>query len=418
MQQEPEAQRSNMNPKNLKPIMRITRDAPRKSIGVMRLFNMSIKREMSYARLAELLRNEWRGSLVVLDTSFFARHEIDTSVWEALLENAMLIPRYVWRELAIWRDHPFANKDAAKLFRDAEQSRNPAIILDEHVGWSQAYKYGRAFYNSLLGFRKTVSRWIVADFESRHGRTPTRQELNDLFTARGTARDFHLLRKGYDDYGGHNFYADEDALVTAAMAALHRGRKTIVITRDGDLLDQFHKFWGLLGYHYQALLFSDIFAATPDTFRTRPLPQDRGAVDQYFLAANGFLVKKPVSDPAEFSRFVLPVNYQSVPIACMLLGGQPPDMTASIMSFAAERDMRRVILAKGVTRGRSTVREDGLNCHVTGLPCGIEDSRHWVAFVQDRVMICQNSPLQFPLLDRTHAVSHQEDIRTASLPPH
>ena len=88
--------------------------------------------------------------MIVLDSSFVGRHEIDACLWESMLENAILMPRYAWRELSAWRQAPFTNKDAAKLFCEAECSRNRAIILDEHVGWSRAYRYGRAFYNTIF----------------------------------------------------------------------------------------------------------------------------------------------------------------------------------------------------------------------------------------------------------------------------
>jgi hypothetical protein len=404
-----------MSAVRLKPVLRQLRSPMLPShTGSNRLFFINQPFEITYKQLATQLRSEWRGSLIVLDSSFVGRHEIDPAVWEAMLESAILFPRYAWDELKPWRENPFANKTFAAFLAESDRSRNPAIIFDHQLGWSEDYKYGRAFYNSLLGQRKSRSRSIVTAFEERMGRASRDNELNELFTANGTARDFHLLRKGFAEYGSRNFFADEDVLVTAAMAALHRGRPTIVLTRDGDLLDQFHKLWSLLTCHYQALLFAELHDAMPETFLARPIPWGQGKLDSYFVTGEGFLVRKPVHDPAELTRFILPIRRRQVPVACLLLGGQPPLMKAQLISFAAEKDMASVIRAKGATAGRVTTRSDGLNCHVTGLPAGVDSSRHWVAFATDRVMEFANSPLRLPLLDIGHAIEHAEGTRMAT----
>ena len=197
------------------------------------------------------------------------------------------------------------------------------------------------------------------------------------------------------------------------MAALHQGRPTLILTRDGDLLDQFHKLWALLTHHYQSLLFAEMYDAMPDMFVARSIPWGRGNLDKYFVSGEGFLVRKPVGDSAQFSRFVLPLRFTEVPVVCLLFGGLPPRMKLQALEFIAEKDMARVIRQKGATLGRAAAlgRTDCLNCHVTGLPTGIDCSRDWIAFPRDRVKVFSNSPLKYPLLDIASAVNHCEDIR-------
>jgi hypothetical protein len=143
-------------------------------------------------------------------------------------------------------------------------------------------------------------------------------------------------------------------------------------------------------------------------FLVRPLPRGADRLEHYFDCSDGLLVKKPASDPTRFSAVLLPIAYRPVCLSCFLLGGQPPDMTLTAYNSVAERDMHRVIRVKGATMGLSTDRLGGKNCHVTGLPEGVEDSRSWAVIVKDKSLAFKYSPLRIPFLDIAHAMHHRE----------
>jgi hypothetical protein len=233
-----------MNPHKVKPIIKVLGSAAPVHKGVERFFSDldRAKQPIAYGELAKIIERQCDGTIFVLDNSFIPRHEIDFSVWEALLRKRVVIPPFVWLELQDWLADPFSNKHMAPLFQQAKGSQTSRIILDHESKWPPDYFLAREYYVALLSDRKQRAHQIVKGFISKNGRPPNDKELQKLWQQHGNERDFHLLRKGYTDLAKPNFFADEDVIVTATMIAVLGGCDTVVLTRDADLLDQFDKF--------------------------------------------------------------------------------------------------------------------------------------------------------------------------------
>jgi hypothetical protein len=401
---------NSINPNNLKPVVRALNRTIENHRGIRRLqYHVpTTKRAMGYADLAAIFEQAGGGNLTVLDGSFVGRHEIDGRFWDALLRNKVLIPQGAWRELGEWISKPFSNKVMAEVFSGAGRRGHPSIVLDENVPWTKPYQRARAYYVTLLSLRKVRSRALVQTYEAAHCKDATSEERRLLFQTHGGERDYWLLKKGWEEFGGYKFFSDEEVIVTAVMAALATGKAVTILTRDGDLMEQFAKITALLTTHYQAMLFAEMYALAPEMFVIKPMPRDVPMLNAYFDCETSWLVKKPVSDPDDFVGMVLPLKYRRVWLSCMLLAGIPPYMTVTCVNFLAERDMDRLIRTKGVTGGLSTGRLEGLNCHVTGYPQGIPDYRRWVAFVKDKHVALPDGRMQISLLDCAHVTEHRE----------
>jgi hypothetical protein len=405
-----------MDPKKVKAVIRHLAGAKVVHQGSCRLgagFS-SEKSALDYARLARELGNADPGHSFLLDTSFFARHEIDQCVWDALFRGRVFLTRHVWTELDAWLKTPYSNGHVVERFRRATGQTDHSIVLDHELAWEPDLYCTRSYYSSLLSVRRQRSRQIIGDFESEHGRSPTNEEANRLFQINGTERDFQLLKKGFADFGKPHFFTDDDLVSCAAVLGLRTGRPVTILTRDGDVLDQFQKLMTLLTSHYQALLFADVYANSPSSFQTISMPST-STLESYFDCGQSLLVKKPV-DPDKFVEWLLPQDYQAVRLTCVLLAGDPPSMTLQLIRFQAEIDMLRLIRTKGLAGGRSTNRLGVRNCHVTGFPEGIDDPRSWVVIATDRTESFRGTTFNVARLDLRHVIEQREIFTTRRQP--
>lgn len=352
------------------------------------------------------------GTFFLPDTNFCTRHEVPERVWVSLMRRRVVISPFVWHELQPWLEKPFYNAEMAKLVRDSKGAKNSPILLDGEFPWDQPHLVARKYYVTLLSARKQRGRKLVNDFLAKTGRSPTSEELNRLFQIGGNDRDFHLLRKGSQDLGKENFFADEDLVTTAAMIALFGGCDTIILTRDRDVVDQFTKLADLLTWHYQAMLFAEQFAADVGSFVTVPMPRGIAEVDLFFEAEHSLLVKKKVENPDDFVGRLLPAEFQPVLLGCLLFGGEQANLTVTPFIFNAEFDVGRLMCVKGETKGLNTNKLDGRNCHVTGFPVEIKNPRNWVVVSRDKMYPITRSGEDgillecVPSIDYGHAVFH------------
>jgi hypothetical protein len=395
------------NTANVKPLIRVMRDSPPNPKGTPRLYHELIgsKVAITYSELAEQIDLANLATIFVLDSSFVPRHEVDACVWDALAKKRVVIPHMVRDELKPWLETPFSNKRFQEMVVGALENTSrsdgsPGVIIDDAFLWPAEYRVARQYYVTLLSIRKQRIRWSVEAFKSEHGREPSRDEMLRLCQKSGTERDFYLLKKGFDELGKPNYFADEDAVVTAGKIAFIGGCNTVILTRDGDVLEQFAKFTDLLTQHYQAMHFASIYSASPGDFATAPLP---GAPEwaHYFEPGESHLVRKHVH-PDDFVKSVLPADYEPVRVTCWLLGGQPPNMTISVVSYYAEKGIDQLLQVKGKTNGLSTDKLDGNNCHVTGFPIGLNDPRHWTVIAKDKLVQSEQREIQYAGLDWAH----------------
>jgi len=399
---------ANSGARKVKPVLRELSQAKLHPGEPTRLFSEhdSQRQVISYSELAAIIDRQSRHTIFVLDNSFIGRHEIDQPVWDALFNKRVAIPYFVWQELQEWLNKPFANADAAKQIQQAVGCSSSHIILDHETPFPSDYMKARQYYVTLLSSRKQRSLNLVEKFSAEYGRLPDAVEMNRLFQRAGNDRDFHLLRKGYNEYKKQNFFADEDVVVFAVMIAIIAGCETVILTRDGDILDQFCKCTDLLTVQYLAMQFAKQYAARPDSYATSPMPRGIPEIEAYFNSAKSLLVRKPVIDLDTFAEAVLPSEHQVVPITCVLLGGPPGQMTRSFVRYFAEKEMMELLEAKGQTLGLNSNRLGGRNCHVTGFPKGIENPREWVVICEDNYPSSQQGGVRIPQLDYAHANFH------------
>ena len=83
----------------------------------------------------------------------------------------------------------------------------------------------------------------------------------------------------------------------------------------------------------------------------------------------------------------------------------------TVVSYVGEKGLDGVIRMKGLTKGLSTDRLGGKNCHVTGFPIGIDEPRNWVVVARDKTNLSLESGLFIANLDLAHTAYHFEIVR-------
>ena len=373
---------------------------------------------ITYDDLAFILGSIADGNTLFFpDMCFLNGPEVPDAVWDQILGRRLVISPYIGREMREWLPDPFRDKRIAAAIRDAVGGAENGVILDEQVEIPEYQHYGRIYYVTLLGYRKSQVRDLVKKFEGEHGRKPDEDELDRLLKRNSISKDRQLLVKGAQELArGAHFFSDEDLVVTAGIGSLADGSHSVILTRDRDVLEQFNKFANLITTQYFSMLFAERYTSAPGEFDARPLPTGIPTIDAYFSAGDGQMVRKPVSDPDRFVGWILPEEVNQVKMTCILVGGNSPELKFSMISFNAERDMYRLIATKGKTRGMNTDRLGGRNCHVTGFPIGVPDPREHVLIVRDRTRPTEGGDMQVSELDIGHAI-HNFIIRSEpSLP--
>ncbi len=363
---------------------------------------LTAKRPIDYRVVARFIRTYCPQNMAFyLDTNFFTGEEKPDVLWHALLEKQIVITPLVWRELQPWLGTPFRNRSIRDLLLDARLYKNPNIEFSPDKEWHPFHSVAHAYYVNLLAVRKRMGKALVDQFAADHGREPTKQEIDRMIQTAGTERDFHLLRKGRESFGTPTFFTDEELVAYAVLGGLIRGKEVTILGTDTDVHEQFVKLVSLLDWHYQALLSAERYAADSSAFECRKLIRTTDELRYYFADDEGILARKPVDNPNDFVRWLLPREYTSNPVYCLLFGGNGSELRFTPMTYNAERDMVRVLEMKGKTGGANTDLINGMNCHVTGFPRGIDDPRKFVILVRDHTE--DKEPLRFPLLDIAHA---------------
>lgn len=292
-------------------------------------------------------------------------------------------------------------------------SKHRAIYFDSDARYGLELGPALFYYMHLLVHRKQMAKDAIDAFIIANGREPTSDEQRKIFQKLGKERDYMIFHKGFKEIStGGQVITDEHLVAAAAVGAIVNGKPTTVLTRDQDVFDQFYKMTGFLTYQYQATVFASRFANDRKSFTTSPMPRSR-AIDYFLDAPNSYLVKKPCH-PDDFVRWLLPSEYELIPMSCCLISGIASGLFMQPMEYRAEADMSRLIYAKAATCGLNTDSLDGLNCHCVGYPDGIDDPRQWVIIVKDHELRDTTGVLRFPLLDVAMAAKHNETMKASS----
>lgn len=347
--------------------------------------NVAPKQRIDYGRIAWFIKNYNPPDMsFYLDTNFLTGEEKPDELWDALLERRIVITPTVWEELHSWLGTPFRNRRMRNILLDARLCKNPSIDFSPNLFWHPYVTLAHAYYVNLLGMRKRMPRILAEGFEQDHGRAPTEAELDSLIQRKAADHEFRLAKKGKEDITKSNFLADEELVAFAACDAIVRGQKTTILTTDTDVQVQFVKMMRLLDHQYQAFLFAEKYAASPDSFSKKPLVRTTPELEYYLADDDGLLIEKPCAPGRQFVEWLLPERYHMNSVYCLLFGGRGEHLVFSPLDYSAERDMLRLLMVKGETAGRNTSCLGEFNCHVTGFPVGIEDPRQWVIVARDK----------------------------------
>jgi hypothetical protein len=318
------------------------------------IWEMSPKSPYDPVLLSTAIAQNPNEPFVFVDSSLFDLRT-PTAVWNALLSrpHGITIIPSIRAELEPWlhanpghpATHAIRLRDAAVDVRDYD-TRSP--------GDTRLYQY----YANLLGIRKKLLPLLRGMFEVRHGRTPTREELDELKReahANFGERGYMLLKKGESAAGSPNFLTDEKLVVTAVMTGIRTGKPVFILTKDEDVLEQFYQMLWLLDTHYRGMLLAKAYVDDPSRFIAIPIPMEDRGFAKAFTGEDNLLV----ANALDSRELVLPANFTCVRLHCCVMGELMTRMT-----FIAETQMEELLDVKSETGGLNTRLLDGRNCHL------------------------------------------------------
>lgn len=338
----------------------------------------SPKLDCSIANLAHAIRDAALPDAIVFpDTSIFTR-ELDPSLCDAICSRQIFITPGVWKELQPWLKTPFHNKDFRNSVvagvseqlasaRNAPQSGVPrtpgphdarkieVLFLDERFT-----AHGFNYYLRLMALRKAMGPIASGVLTKKLGRKPTHDEFLAEVQGRFGPRGLLLAKKGVDAANSPNALTDEQLVLMSILTAITAGREVFIVTRDPDVLDQYHKALCLMKEHYRAMLVADHYAKYPSAMRFREVSVKNDGT--HVPAFSGDSILEFETTDRDFNP--LPKHFHFVNIYCFLLGGESPNLKLTYACFCAESEMAAILRIKSVTGGLSTDKLDGRNCTI------------------------------------------------------
>jgi hypothetical protein len=341
------------------------------------------------------------GSLFVADSSFFDA-SIDEGVWRGLLarpEQVLVLPQ-VHEELTGWRakipEHP-----AAVALRE---ERFGAIKV---ASWQSSRQTAFLYYVNLLGIRKRLYRVAELQLQGKLGREPTPDEL--LQTKREIShilgpRAVLLARKGAKADPQRATYATDEILtVTAFMLAIDEGRRVVILTRDGDLLELCYKLQWMLDTQYRGWYLAERYVRDGGVVDAQPMPRGVPWSEAFDDEGENHLVAWKDADP----EAVRAEPATPVAIECWLI--RSGDTRAG---FGVEAGMQNLLDAKGATGGLNNIALAPRNYHVWLAPLPIpQQQRSSSAVASDLRWPIAETDVSVPLLDINQSILTEERFR-------
>jgi len=231
--------------------------------------------------------------------------------------------------------------------------------------------HGFDYYFNLLALRKAWGPMAAAVLTKKFGRPPTNDEFLAEVQGHLRERGFRLAKKGLESAHSANKLTDEQLVVMAILTGIMRGTEMLIITRDGDVLEQYFKTLCLMKEHYRAMLVADRYAANRDAMPFREVPIEEvggplGSDGAVVPAYSGRSVLQFETTDLEF--IPLPPKFHFVNIYCFLLGDGPAQMRVTSANFCAETEIAQMLRVKAMTGGLSTDKFDGRNCTIRTAP--------------------------------------------------
>ena len=208
------------------------------------------------------------------------------------------------------------------------------------------------YYVNLLGMRKRAHALAEAKLRETLGRQPKNYETSNYLQSAVGMRGQLLAKSGANATVPTHKFNDEALVLIALCTALFKGRETVIVTHDEDVLEQFYKAVWLIDTHYRSMLFANAYVRDPLRF----IPTRR-IIDKERAAFDGELLLVPRSTRL---NDVLPDQWEQVPVHCLFIRNNK----LTTITFTAERQMLQVLKIKSETRGLNTEKLNGLNCHI------------------------------------------------------
>ena len=316
------------------------------------------------------------------------------ALWDALLdapERLMMTPN-VWHELKGWMSrrpgHPVhkaikGGNDTGFGFRNPPDPR-------EKGRWTFEY------YVGLLALRHDALDRMHRAFRRKNGRDPDGNERRALAAELQTALGDRALSIAKKPAG---LLTDETLVYLAVEHALTTGRQTVILTKDGDVEEQFFRLLWLIETHYRGMLLAERYAKTFSNFKIRSFPEKLLGHPAFpFEPTNAILIERDAE-----MRNILPPRPRFVAISCINVGHY-----FSSMAFGAEQEMGKVLDIKEATEGRNTSLLGDRNLHASVAQLPVGGDRDYAAVAYDRFETTQPSALRIPKLDVMQAVGVKE----------
>ncbi len=364
-----------------------------------------------------------------LDTGIFSSHE-DGPLWDLFLRRQILIPPSIWIELGPWIQNPRKNTHIRDLvlasvrrqLAGRENSEGTTdFFYDEGGPWSVGIKvrtvagryqlHGQDYYCRLLTLRKLIGKAICASMERELGRPPSDEEFHAEAQRVLGERGYQFAKKGRDWVGPGMLDSDEQLVVAAFLTAIMDCSDVYIITRDTDILDQFVKLRTLIREHYRAMHTAERFASDPLSLPFREVsPLENDFVPSCFVGTTVLEMRMP-----ETQFKVLPQNFHSVIVHCLLLGGARDQPSFSYACANLETEMAQTVKVKATKGGRSTDKFGDHNCTIRTAP--FNHRQHEVVATIGKERTVKVGGNEFGLDDyvnvlfRTEAITHYSIIQ-------
>jgi hypothetical protein len=164
------------------------------------------------------------------------------------------------------------------------------------------------------------------------------------------------MSRSVDRAGGPGALPTDEALVYLAVHhALATGRRTQILTADGDVEEQFVKLLWLMNTHYRGMLIAKRYAADFASFRPRSFPETFWSkAGDLFERDGAVLIERGNSNLQQY----LAAEPHCVAVSCWRIGKY-----FSAQTFMAEQEMSELLEVKDRTGGLSTDLLRGRNVH-------------------------------------------------------
>lgn len=294
-----------------------------------------------------------------LDTCFVRNSNLSTDFWKTLFQKRVVVTSAIWQELQLWIQSPINNRNQwlrEKLKSEFASPSDNVIFLDKFD--DPAIEKGCQYYKRVLTARKQVHKLAEGRLTKKLNRTPESSEIQSEIQRLVKKRGIQLANDGVkaEAKNSPHIYNDEDLVTRAVLHGIATGNEVTILTTDRGIQEQFYKLVYLIDTNYRSMLIAKKYVEQPRNF---PASQEEPDLMSFF----GLTDCTQIKTSNDFTRIVLPENYEFVMLACQRFGKiEPVDARFWSMAFCAEREMLEVIKIKGKTDGLNTDLLGGRNC--------------------------------------------------------